>query len=86
MIGVDVHIGSQLTDLEPFEAAFTKVRELTQSLREDGHNIRRLDLGGGLGIPYERSNSAPPLPIEYGEVIRRTVGDLAARSRLSRVA
>jgi diaminopimelate decarboxylase len=76
VIGVDVHIGSQLTDLEPFEAAFTKVRELTQALREDGHNIRRLDLGGGLGIPYERSNSAPPLPIEYGEVIRRTVGDL----------
>lgn len=76
VIGVDVHIGSQLTDLAPFEAAFTKVRELTLILREDGHNIRRLDLGGGLGIPYERSNTAPPLPVEYGEVIRRTVGDL----------
>jgi diaminopimelate decarboxylase len=76
VIGVDVHIGSQLTDLAPFEAAFTKVRELTLALREDGHNIRRLDLGGGLGIPYERSNTAPPLPIEYGDVIRRTVGDL----------
>ncbi|WP_376876885.1 diaminopimelate decarboxylase [Albirhodobacter sp. R86504] len=76
VIGVDVHIGSQLTDLAPFEAAFMKVRELTQLLREDGHNIRRLDLGGGLGIPYERSNSAPPLPVEYGDVIRRTVGDL----------
>ena len=76
VMGVDVHIGSQLTDLAPFEAAFLKVRELTEQLRADGHEIVRLDLGGGLGIPYERSNSAPPLPIEYGEVIRRTVGDL----------
>ena len=76
IVGVDVHIGSQLTDLEPFEAAFLKVRELTQALRADGHSITRLDLGGGLGIPYARSNDAPPLPLEYGEVIRRTVGDL----------
>jgi diaminopimelate decarboxylase len=76
VIGIDVHIGSQLTDIEPFEIAYTKVAELTRQLREDGHNIRRLDLGGGLGIPYERSNSAPPLPLEYGDVIRRTVGDL----------
>ncbi|MCL7463798.1 diaminopimelate decarboxylase [Phaeovulum sp. NW3] len=76
VVGVDVHIGSQLTDLAPFEAAFLKVRELTLALREDGHDIIRLDLGGGLGIPYTRSNEAPPLPIEYGEVIRRTVGDL----------
>jgi len=76
IIGVDVHIGSQLTELEPFELAYTKVAELTGALRADGHNIRRLDLGGGLGIPYERSNSAPPLPIEYGEMVKRTVGHL----------
>lgn len=76
VIGVDCHIGSQLTDLEPFRNAFLKVRELTEQLRSDGHNIRRLDLGGGLGIPYARSNEAPPLPIEYGAVIRETVGDL----------
>jgi diaminopimelate decarboxylase len=76
VVGIDVHIGSQLTELEPFETAYTKVAELTRTLREDGHDIRRLDLGGGLGIPYERSNTAPPLPIEYGEVVRRTVGDL----------
>mgnify|MGYP000398016478 CR=1 FL=1 len=76
VIGIDVHIGSQLTDLEPFEQAYLKVAELTRQLRADGHDIRRLDLGGGLGIPYERSNTAPPLPIEYGEVVRRTVGDL----------
>lgn len=76
VVGVDVHIGSQLTDLTPFEEAFTKVAELTRTLRAQGHNIRRVDLGGGLGIPYERSNLAPPLPIEYGQVVRRTVGDL----------
>ncbi len=76
VVGIDVHIGSQLTDLAPYEAAFTKVAELTETLRGDGHDIRRLDLGGGLGIPYTRSNEAPPLPMEYGEVIRRTVGHL----------
>ncbi len=76
VIGIDVHIGSQLTDLEPFRQAYTKVAELTVQLRADGHDIRRLDLGGGLGIPYERSNVAPPLPLEYGQVIRETVGHL----------
>jgi len=76
VVGIDVHIGSQLTDLQPYEDAFNKVAELTETLRADGHDIRRLDLGGGLGIPYQRSNEAPPLPMEYGEVIRRTVGHL----------
>jgi len=76
VVGIDVHIGSQLTDLAPFELAYQKVADLTHTLRADGHTIERLDLGGGLGIPYERSNSAPPLPLEYGEVVRRTVGDL----------
>ena len=76
VVGIDVHIGSQLTDLEPFRAAFTKVAELTENLRADGHNIRRLDLGGGLGIPYVRSNAVPPLPLDYGKVIQETVGHL----------
>ncbi|NDU99513.1 diaminopimelate decarboxylase [Pseudoroseicyclus tamaricis] len=76
IVGIDVHIGSQLTDLAPFEAAFAKVAELTEALRADGHDIVRLDLGGGLGIPYERSNSAPPLPVEYGQMVRRTLGHL----------
>ncbi len=76
VVGIDVHIGSQLTDLTPFREAYEKVAELVGRLRADGHDIRRLDLGGGLGIPYERSNSAPPLPIEYGAVIRDTLGDL----------
>lgn len=76
VIGVDVHIGSQLTELAPFEQAYLKVADLTHALRADGHNIRRLDLGGGLGIPYTRSNEAPPLPLDYGALIKRTVGDL----------
>ena len=76
IVGIDVHIGSQLTDLAPFEAAFLKVAELTGQLRADGHTISRLDLGGGLGIPYQRSNEAPPLPLDYGAMIKRTLGHL----------
>jgi diaminopimelate decarboxylase len=76
VIGIDVHIGSQLTDLAPFEAAYRKVAELTEVLRADGHTIDRLDLGGGLGIPYARSNAAPPLPSDYGDLIKRSVGHL----------
>ncbi|QIR84180.1 diaminopimelate decarboxylase [Paracoccus sp. AK26] len=76
VVGVDVHIGSQLTDLDPYRAAYAKVADLTRALRADGHAITRLDLGGGLGIPYRRDNNAPPLPIEYGQVIRDAVGDL----------
>ncbi len=76
VIGIDVHIGSQLTELEPFELAYTKVAELTEQLRSEGHNIRRLDLGGGLGIPYTRANDAPPLPVEYGALIKKTLGHL----------
>ena len=76
VVGIDVHIGSQLTDLEPFRAAYSKVAELTEVLRADGHRISRLDLGGGLGIPYVRSNAAPPFPVDYGQVVRETVGHL----------
>ncbi|HEY9039524.1 MAG TPA: diaminopimelate decarboxylase [Roseovarius sp.] len=76
VIGIDVHIGSQLTDLEPFRLAYQKVAELTETLRADGHDIRRLDLGGGLGIPYTRGNEAPPLPSQYGAMIKETVGHL----------
>ncbi len=76
VIGIDVHIGSQLTDLAPFEQAYLKVAELTEKLRADGHTISRLDLGGGLGIPYETSNEAPPLPAEYGAMVKRTLGHL----------
>jgi len=75
-VGVDVHIGSQLTDLAPFEEAYRKVGALTRTLRAQGHDIRRLDLGGGLGIPYRRTNAAPPLPAEYGALVERVAGDL----------
>lgn len=76
VIGIDVHIGSQLTELAPFEAAYEKVAQLTRTLRAEGHRIERLDLGGGLGIPYARSNEAPPLPLDYGAMVRRVLGDL----------
>ncbi|MFY0682627.1 MAG: diaminopimelate decarboxylase, partial [Thalassovita sp.] len=76
VVGIDVHIGSQLTDLEPFRLAYRKVAELTKVLRAEGHEIKRLDLGGGLGIPYARSNEAPPLPVEYGAMVREELGDL----------
>ena len=76
VIGIDVHIGSQLTDLAPFEQAYQKVAELTETLRADGHTIDRLDLGGGLGIPYQQSNAAPPLPTDYGAMVKRTLGHL----------
>lgn len=77
--GVAVHIGSQITDLEPFEAAFSKVAGLVRDLRETGLEIKTVDLGGGLGVPYKRDNDAPPSPAEYGEVVKRTVGDLGCR-------
>lgn len=76
VVGIDVHIGSQLTELEPFETAFAMVADLTRQLRGEGHTIRRLDLGGGLGIPYSRSNEAPPLPSDFGALVKRAVGDL----------
>ena len=76
VVGIDVHIGSQLTELAPFEEAFRKVADLTQTLRDQGHTITRLDLGGGLGIPYTRANDAPPLPQDYGAMIKRTLGHL----------
>jgi len=76
VIGIDVHIGSQLADLAPFEQAFAKVAGLTEMLRAEGHEISRLDLGGGLGIPYERSDTAPPLPSEFGALVKKSVGHL----------
>ncbi len=72
-LGVDVHIGSQLTQLSPFEAAFAKVVDLIRVLRADGHDIRRADLGGGLGIPYEIDAEAPPPPADYGALVQRAI-------------
>jgi diaminopimelate decarboxylase len=75
IVGIDVHIGSQIVDLEPFELAFTKVVELAKTLRAAGHSITRLDLGGGLGVPYVTNNEPPPDPSAYGALATRiTVG------------
>ncbi|MDE2646954.1 MAG: diaminopimelate decarboxylase [Paracoccaceae bacterium] len=76
VVGVDVHIGSQLTDLEPFRMAFTKLAELVDNLIKDGHEIKCLDLGGGIGISYQKTNDAQPSLQEYGQIIRETVGSL----------
>ena len=77
--GVDVHIGSQITELEPFEAAFRRVSELVVTLRADGHAITRLDLGGGLGVPYIEDNQPPPDPTQYGAMVARVTQGLGCR-------
>lgn len=77
--GIDIHIGSQITDLAPFEQAFLKIAELLASLREAGHKIDRLDLGGGLGIPYAKSDDDPPTPEAYAAIIQKTLGDSGCR-------
>jgi diaminopimelate decarboxylase len=74
--GIDVHIGSQLTTLVPFEAAFTRVASMVEALRAQGHPISHIDLGGGLGIPYRGDNDIPPHPDEYAAMVKRTVGHL----------
>ncbi len=71
--GIDMHIGSQITDLEPFDAAFSKLDALVEVLRGDGHTIDHVDLGGGLGIPYRADNDPPPHPDAYAEIVRRHV-------------
>ncbi len=73
--GIDIHIGSQITELEPFRRAFEKIAGLLADLRADGHDIRRLDLGGGLGVPYGRDNDTPPDPSAYAQIIADTLGD-----------
>lgn len=73
--GVSVHIGSQLTSLEPFRAAYVRVKELVQQLRKNGVAIRSIDLGGGLGVPYVSGGSEPPLPLEYGAMVRELFAD-----------
>ena len=74
-IGIDIHIGSQITELAPFRRAFEKIAGLLANLRADGHDIQRLDLGGGLGVPYGRDNDTPPDPAAYAQIIADTLGD-----------
>lgn len=73
--GVSVHIGSQLTDLDPFAGAFARVVQLVHELRAEGVPIITLDLGGGLGIPYGNIEP-PPLPVTYGEVVKKATEGL----------
>ena len=73
--GIDIHIGSQITDLAPFRAAFEKTADLLSRLRAAGHRITRLDLGGGLGVPYQKNNETPPDPVAYARMIHETLGD-----------
>jgi diaminopimelate decarboxylase len=69
--GVDMHIGSQVTDLEPFDDAFALLAEFVQALRADGHSIDHIDLGGGLGIAYRNDNNPPPSPEAYAKVVAK---------------
>lgn len=74
--GIDMHIGSQITDLQPFDDAFALLTELVASLRADGHAIDHVDLGGGLGVPYRFDNDPPPDPDAYAAIVRRRLGPL----------
>ena len=74
--GIDMHIGSQITELEPFDNAFARLGELISDLRGEGHSIDHVDLGGGLGIPYVTDNDPPPHPDAYAEVVKKHVRQL----------
>jgi diaminopimelate decarboxylase len=74
--GVDMHIGSQITELSPFENAVTLIVELARDLMRDGHKLAHVDFGGGLGIPYHPENEPPPLPKAYAEMVKRLTKDL----------
>src|SRR5712671_6564250 len=74
--GVDMHIGSQITDLVPLEAAFRLLAEFVQTLRADGHAISHVDFGGGLGIPYYADREAPPAPAAYAAMVKRVTHNL----------
>jgi diaminopimelate decarboxylase len=77
--GVDMHIGSQITDLDPFDNAFRLLAEFVPTLRGDGHTISHVDLGGGLGIPYLDDNEPPPHPAAYAKMVKRATRDLGCR-------
>ena len=77
--GVDMHIGSQITDLDPFGDAFTLLAGFVRDLRADGHTISHVDLGGGLGIPYRDDSEPPPLPDAYAAVVKRATRDLGCK-------
>ncbi|MCZ8547516.1 diaminopimelate decarboxylase [Mesorhizobium qingshengii] len=77
--GIDTHIGSQITELQPFDDAFALLVDLVGALRADGHAIEHVDLGGGLGIPYRVDNNPPPLPDAYAQIVRKHVTKLGLK-------
>lgn len=77
--GIDMHIGSQITELQPFDDALALLVELVGMLRADGHDIAHVDVGGGLGIPYRLDNEPPPLPDQYAGIVRRHLQPLGLR-------
>src|SRR5271169_2228655 len=79
VVGVDMHIGSQITELDPFSDAFALLADFVRVLRADGHSIGHIDLGGGLGIPYRDDNEPPPDPDAYAAVVKRATRDLGCQ-------
>jgi diaminopimelate decarboxylase len=79
VIGVDMHIGSQITALEPFRDAFALLADFVRTLRGDGHHIEHVDLGGGLGIPYREDDEPPPDPSAYAAMVKRATRELGCR-------
>ena len=76
IVGVDMHIGSQIIELDPFGDAFALLADFVGALRADGHTISHIDLGGGLGIPYREDNEPPPDPDAYAAIVKRATHDL----------
>src|SRR5687768_16668349 len=74
--GVDMHIGSQIVEMKPFDDAFALLSDFVRALRDDGHTISHVDLGGGLGIPYREDNDPPPDPAAYAQVVKRATRGL----------
>jgi diaminopimelate decarboxylase len=77
--GVHMHIGSQITSIEPFRSAFELLASLVEDLRREGHEISFVNLGGGLGIPYRWDQDEPPLPKDYAAVVRSLSNRLGAK-------
>ncbi|WP_127521031.1 diaminopimelate decarboxylase [Mesorhizobium sp. Z1-4] len=77
--GIDMHIGSQITELQPFDDAFALLSQLVGELRADGHAIEHVDLGGGLGVPYKDDNQPPPLPDAYAKIVHRHMSALGLK-------
>lgn len=80
VVGIDMHIGSQIIDLEPFDNAFALMAQLVEELQADGHKIRHVDVGGGLGIPYHFDNNPPPLPVAYAEIVAKHIKPLGLKT------